>query len=131
MAEFRFHGSTRRSDNSTRSRSFEGRFGQMFRNLPTAELTEEDIIALSKEMVPEADPVPETKPDPAESTIPAGYTYLGQFIAHDLTFDPVSSLQHDNDPDALVDFRSPRFDLDSLYGRGPADQPYLYEEDGS
>jgi hypothetical protein len=59
--------------------------------------------------------------------IPAGYTYLGQFIDHDITFDPVSKLQRDNDPDALVDFRTPRFDLDSIYGSGPADQPYLYE----
>src|SRR5262249_19090628 len=24
----------------------------------------------------------------------------------------------------------PRFDLDNLYGRGPADQPYMYEQDG-
>src|SRR4029077_17982690 len=31
---------------------------------------------------------------------------------------------------ALVDFRTPRFDLDNLYGRGPDDQPYLYDEDG-
>mgnify|MGYP001072582181 CR=1 FL=1 len=27
-------------------------------------------------------------------TIPAGFTYLGQFIDHDITFDPVSSLTH-------------------------------------
>ena len=59
-------------------------------------------------------------------TIPAGYTYFGQFIDHDLTFDPNSSLQKQNDPDALEDFRTPRFDLDSVYGRGPDDQPYLY-----
>jgi hypothetical protein len=38
-------------------------------------------------------------------------------------------LQRDNDPDALVDFRTPRFDLDSVYGRGPDDQPFLYEDD--
>jgi len=50
------------------------------------------------------------------------YTYLGQFIDHDLTFDPASSLQKQNDPDALVDFRSPAFDLDNVYGRGPSDQ---------
>jgi len=25
-------------------------------------------------------------------------------------------------------FRTPRFDLDSLYGRGPDDQPYLYQD---
>jgi Animal haem peroxidase len=60
-------------------------------------------------------------------TIAAGYTYFGQFIDHDITFDPASSLQQTNDPDALVDFRTPRLDLDCLYGRGPADQPYLYE----
>src|SRR5262249_49077740 len=64
-----------------------------------------------------------------DSQTPAGYTYLGQFIGHDITFDPASSLQHDNDPDALVDYRTPRFDLDCLYGRGPADQPYLFEEE--
>src|SRR5262249_37168205 len=40
-----------------------------------------------------------------------------------------SSLQKQNDPDALIDFRTPRFDLDSVYGRGPDDQPYLYEDD--
>jgi len=60
-------------------------------------------------------------------TIPAGYTYLGQFVDHDITFDPTSKLDTDNDPLALVNFRTPRFDLDSVYGSGPADQPYLYE----
>lgn len=68
--------------------------------------------------------------DEENQGINAGYTYLGQFIDHDLTFDPASSLQKQDDPDALVDFRTPRFDLDNIYGRGPDDQPYLYEEDG-
>src|SRR5439155_1658736 len=67
---------------------------------------------------------------PDDPGISAGFTYLGQFIDHDLTFDPASSLQKQDDPDALVDFRTPRFDLDCLYGRGPDDQPYLYEDDG-
>ncbi len=57
----------------------------------------------------------------------AGYTYLGQFVDHDITFDPASRLGHDNDPRALVNFRTPRFDLDSLYGSGPQDQPFLYD----
>lgn len=64
--------------------------------------------------------------DDQNEKIPSGYTYLGQFIDHDLTFDPASSLQRQNDPNGLVNFRTPRFDLDSVYGRGPADQPYLY-----
>jgi hypothetical protein len=59
--------------------------------------------------------------------IPSGYTYFAQFVDHDITFDPTSQLQRDNDPNALVDFRTPRFDLDSLYGSGPADQPFLYD----
>ena len=62
--------------------------------------------------------------------IPAGYTCLGQFIDHDITFDPASSLQKQNDVDGLVDYRTPRLDLDSLYGRGPEDQPYMYFNDG-
>jgi hypothetical protein len=72
-------------------------------------------------------PIIETEPDDENPTIPSGYTYLGQFIDHDITFDPISILQARNDPDALFDFRTPRLDLDSVYGRGPADQPYLFE----
>jgi Animal haem peroxidase len=74
-------------------------------------------------------PYGEPEPGDENPAIPAGYTYLGQFIDHDITFDPASSLQKINDPDATEDFRTPRLDLDSLYGRGPDDQPYLYQDD--
>src|SRR5262249_55662186 len=60
-----------------------------------------------------------------------GFTYFGQFVDHDLTFDPASKLDRVNDPGALIDFRTPRFDLDSLYDRGPDDAPFLYDTDGS
>jgi len=63
--------------------------------------------------------------------LPAGYTYLAQFVTHDITFDSASSLERRNDPDALRSYRTPRFDLDSLYGSGPADSPYLYDEEDS
>jgi hypothetical protein len=114
----------------------EGRFGRMFRHLPVFEQTEADLKRLARKMVQRAedpkDEVPDGEFDEDENAkIPAGYTYLGQFVDHDLTFDPASSLQRQNDPDALHDFRTPRFDLDSLYGRGPADQPYLYVHDPS
>src|SRR5262249_52388661 len=65
--------------------------------------------------------------DAEESGIPALYTYLAQFIDHDITFDPMSSLIKHNDPDALTDFRTPAIDLDNVYGRGPSDQPYMYD----
>jgi hypothetical protein len=66
-------------------------------------------------------------PTDDNDTIPAGYTYLGQFVDHDITFDPTSQLGRANDPRKLTNFRTPRFDLDSVYGAGPAAQPYLYE----
>ncbi|MEH2063952.1 MAG: peroxidase family protein [Nostoc sp.] len=74
-------------------------------------------------------------PDPEENLwVPAGYTYFGQFIDHDLTFDNTSSLnpadagEEDRFPTNL---RTPRFDLDSLYGDGPDAQPFLYAADGA
>ena len=118
-----------------RSASFEGRFGRMFRALHPAHFgrTDADSIAalttLGSKMASDFDP-PSDGPDEEESGIPALYTYFGQFIDHDITFDPASSLQKQNDPDALVDFRTPAFDLDNVYGRGPDDQPYLYDADG-
>ena len=111
---------------------FTGRFGRMFRSLPIFGHDEQHLRALGDAMVSEAEeePTAEGDVDDEETTkpIPAGFTYLGQFIDHDLTFDPVSMLDRQNDPDALTNFRTPRFDLDSVYGRGPADQPYLYDQ---
>ncbi len=115
--------------------SFDGPFGRIFRAVPPADFGADDaasLAALGKlaaAMISVRDPTdPKDGPDPEESGIPAAYTYFGQFIDHDLTFDPASSLQRQNDPDALVDYRTPRFDLDNVYGRGPNDQPYLYED---
>jgi len=108
-----------------RSVLFEGRFGRMFRNLPAPRHERETLIALGKAVGEASGHEEDTALD--NPKIPAAYTYLGQFIDHDITFDPVSLLQRFNDPDALHDFRTPRFDLDSLYGSGPADSPFLYE----
>jgi Animal haem peroxidase len=131
---FRFHGEGPRGlEFPPTSTLFEGRFGRMFRTLPAADFVEEDLKALAAKMIapPENRPTPENRDDDEENSgISAGYTYLGQFIDHDLTFDPASSLQKQNDPEALEDFRTPRFDLDNVYGRGPNDQPYLYDDKG-
>ena len=54
--------------------------------------------------------------------IPAGYTYVGQFTDHDLTFDRSTVALGKNIPLAkLIQDRSPSLDLDSLYGAGPGD----------
>jgi hypothetical protein len=67
------------------------------------------------------------------SRIPAGFTYLGQFIDHDLTFDRTDVMLGKNvSPARLLQGRSPSLDLDSLYGFGPADpeSAKFYEPDG-
>ena len=35
--------------------------------------------------------------------------------------------QQQADPDAKVNFRTPRYDLDSVYGRGPSLEPQFYD----
>ena len=56
------------------------------------------------------------------SPIPAGFTYLGQFVDHDLTFDRANVMLGENvPPSELLQARWPRLDLDSLYDAGPGD----------
>jgi hypothetical protein len=56
------------------------------------------------------------------SRIPSGFTYLGQFIDHDLTADKTTvTFGEDVSPAAMLQGRSPVLDLDSLYGAGPSD----------
>lgn len=130
---FAHHGKPLRGLMSTASSpEFQGRFGRMFRSLPAAkygptdEASRKALMDLGEAMTSSFDP-PKDGNDPEESGIPALYTYLGQFIDHDITFDPMSTLIQHSDPDALTDFRTPAFDLDNVYGRGPNDQPYLYD----
>jgi hypothetical protein len=76
---------------------------------------------------------PAAQPDSADPGIPAGFTYLGQFVDHDLTMDRTAvALGQDVTVEELMQGRSPVLDLDSLYGRGPgnADDSRFYADDG-
>jgi Animal haem peroxidase len=136
FAAFAHHGKPLRGLMSTaKSPNFEGRFGRMFRSLPAGQYGSTDndsrnaLLTLGTQMTSEFDP-PKDGFDGEESGIPALYTYFGQFVDHDITFDPMTTLIKHSDPDALTDFRTPALDLDNVYGRGPGDQPYLYDENG-
>ncbi len=85
---------------------------------------DESLTALAKTMVGEEDD-PSNEPDGEENLAgPAGYTYFGQFVDHDLTFETTSAF---GQPQlAPTNLRTPRLDLDCVYGSGPDDQPYLY-----
>ena len=118
--------------NLPRSKQYKGPFGRLFRSLPPWRSPHKDQAAgvqglkdfaqKSMSEVAGSDPLDNTN-------LPAGYTYFGQFVDHDITFDPTSSLMRQNDPEKLTNFRTPRLDLDCLYGEGPADEPFMYDKD--
>jgi hypothetical protein len=130
FSAFAHHGKPLRGLMSTpKSPNFQGRFGRMFRSLPAATYGTTDaesrlaLMTLGNAMTSTFDG-PKDGFDGEESGIPALYTYFGQFIDHDITFDPMTTLiQH-------TDFRTPALDLDNVYGRGPGDQPYMYDNGG-
>ena len=112
----------------------QGNFGRMFSRLPAARWSTADIGLLAGKVMAEkeAQETPEGVADDEENNdIDAGNTYVGQFIDHDLTRDPrPDDLTTPIDPFSLQNFRTPAFDLDSVYGAGPRGSPYLYEADG-
>jgi Animal haem peroxidase len=80
-------------------------------------------ILLARELAPS---MKETTAFNTPTALGAGYTFFGQFIDHDLTLDltPLPSVK--TDISTLVNHRTPYFDLDSVYGGGPAKSAQLY-----
>jgi Animal haem peroxidase len=64
--------------------------------------------------------------NPDNPTHTAGTTFMGQFLDHDITFDQTSKLGVPLEPTQAPNSRTPAFDLDSVYGGGPAVSPALY-----
>ena len=56
-----------------------------------------------------------------------GYTYFGQFVGHDLTYDSTPLAGPYAEPKKTPNFRTATFDLDHVYAGGPVGSPYLYE----
>lgn len=119
------------------------RFGRMFHLPPFAEPTPSVTAALRRLGAPgglldardqlSAGPVALIT-DPLlnlvnanNDTATAGVTFLGQFLDHDMTFDTGSRLGQPTEPGRSVNARRPYFDLDSVYGLGPAASPLLYD----
>ncbi|OQW35461.1 MAG: hypothetical protein A4E19_01485 [Nitrospira sp. SG-bin1] len=107
-----------------------GRFGRMFPELRSLTAFDPGPVELGK--VDGA--MDGGNPGPGDTSqnnlrIKAGYTFLGQFIDHDLTLDTTSQLEQQVDVTATINFRTPALELDSVYGLGPAVQPHLYDRD--
>ncbi len=75
--------------------------------------------------------------DRSDSDLPAGYTYFGQFVDHDVTMDTTKTNAETDNSDTtvieatalrdLVQERSPSLDLDSLYGTVSGINPTLID----
>ncbi len=100
------------------------RFSRMFPDLPKFRPNQDGLIALGRAM-------DETASVADHPELPAGFTYFGQFLDHDLTFDQTNGIPDGElSPEEIVLGRSPSLDLDSLYGRGPdRETKRLYADD--
>lgn len=122
-----------------------GRFGRIFGKLPPfsadtpemraalLEIGKPDGIMDAKDKLSEGPVKLITDPalsanNPNNPQLTAGFTFLGQFLDHDMTFDPTSSLERQADPEHIANFRTPSLGLDNVYGAGPGGSPHLYDQ---
>jgi Animal haem peroxidase len=99
-----------------------GRYGRMFA-LPALEADEDLLLELGA-----AGGFCDGGDCEGDARVEAGWPFFGQYVAHDLTADR-SPLRAHTDLGALRNMRSPRANLESLYGGGPSGAPYLYSRD--
>jgi hypothetical protein len=102
-----------------KDRTAQGKFGLMFPERCAFRPPEALLKALAGTM--------KDRGGGPDSSIPSGFTFLSQFVDHDLTHDKTPLEQQLEDPDGRDNFSSPRFDLDSVYGGGPDTSPDLYD----
>ena len=101
-----------------------GRYRLLFENLPALDSEDEALHALgSPGGICDDDADPST-----DGAMAAGWPFFGQFIAHDITADR-SPLGHRADPEQVKNFRTPRANLEGVYGAGPTGSPYLFQRD--
>jgi hypothetical protein len=122
------HGAELRGmDLVVKSPTTEGRFGFMFKNQPPHAASDAllDRLGATMEEQPTGDTT-ETQKDANDSFnenpspfLTSGMTFVGQFVDHDITFDTTLLSEQQSDPYATTNFRTPRYDLDAIYGRGP------------
>jgi len=88
----------------------------------------EEIAAARASGVDTAPPpakVPGFDIKPGDENIPAGYTYFGQLVVHDLTHSIVTAMR--GGTQVLQNLNTPNLDLDTIYGGGPDRCPHLYQ----
>ena len=99
-----------------------GRYGRAFPDLPALESDQAALLALGSSggLCDGSDATGD------DGTAAAGWPFFGQFIAHDITADR-SPIGPHADATTIANFRSPRANLECLYGAGPVGAPFLYD----
>src|SRR5829696_5416369 len=134
------HGAELRGmDLVVQSPTTEGRFGFMFKSQPPLPASDTllDRLGATMEEQPAANPLSSSgqkdlndasneNPNPK---LTSGFTFVGQFVDHDITFDTTLLSDQQADPYATTNFRTPRYDLDAIYGQGPNANPQFYNPD--
>jgi hypothetical protein len=113
-------------------RNKQARFGLMFPALPAFAPTDGLLRWLAASMNDGKAPLSDVRLSDVAfdlAGIPAGYIYFGQFVDHDMTLDKTPLTGRLQDPMAMVNYDSPRFDLGSVYGKGIKGSPELYDQD--
>lgn len=101
-----------------------GRYSRLFEGLPPLEGENEALLALGA-----AGGVCDGGGDCADAAeTAAGWPMFGQYIAHDITADR-SPIAAQATLERVVNFRSPRANLESLYGTGQIGSPYLFRSE--
>ncbi len=112
----------------------EGRFGRLFTIGETELRSDNSITRLRPHPSPRYDLERLGRKDgPMKSAVsnqqsntPAGITFLGQFIDHDITLDVQSKFENPGINSKLENGRTPNLDLDCMYGGGREASPHLY-----
>lgn len=96
------------------------RYQRVFGQAGPTTYGEDDLRKLAESMTSASNPF-------IESNIPSGYTYLGQFLNHEISKpDPATRGRGLGE---LKNLHTPFIDLQTLYGNGPDKNPELYETD--
>jgi hypothetical protein len=100
-------------------------FGRLFQRQP-AQPEADALVALGRPGGPMDEGVGRPRGD---AILPSGFTFLGQLVVHDVTFDERSRVELRNDPRKTINVRTAALELDGVYGAGPETSPELYERD--
>lgn len=96
------------------------KFKKLFPHLKKCKVTDHQNECLGNSMV-----IDKVCKDDLNHCVPAIFTFIGQFVDHDITLNMTESFRevagHDNS-------RTPYLELDSVYGRGPECSPELYNK---